>query len=312
MSNSSQPAFSYSETGFVASFTGTGLTVQLSDGGELYYTAVVDGTTVNAMLHGGNGTVTVTAASNLSADTHTLEFYRQTESAQGITTFKGITVTGGALNTPPAAPGRLIEIIGDSISCGYGDLCSSAGSGYKTSQQSAYDSWGAVAARSLGADVSIVARSGIGIYRDNTGSKTNTMPNVYGQTHYSPAAPAWGFSPKPQAVIINLGTNDFQQGDPGRANYEGAMLSFVQTIRSKYPDAYIFLTIGSMLSGSSYTSCSTYLQDVVTQSNDPKASYFALQTQASADYGCDTHPNVNRQKIMGDAAAAAIKAKLGW
>ena len=312
MSNSSQPAFSYSETGFVASFTGTGVTVQLSDGGDLYYTAVVDGTTVNAMLHGGNGTVTVTAASNLSAGTHTLEFYRQTESAQGITTFKGITVTGGALNTPPPAPGRLIEIVGDSISCGYGDLCTPAGSGYKTSQQSAYDSWGAVAARSLGADVSIVARSGIGIYRDNTGSKTNTMPNVYGQTHYSPATPAWGFSPKALAVVINLGTNDFAQGDPGKTNYEGAMLSFVQTIRTKFPDAYIFLTIGSMLSGTSYTSCSTYLQDVVTQSNDPKVSAFALQTQTSADYGCDTHPNVNRQKIMGDAAAAAIKAKLGW
>jgi hypothetical protein len=28
--------------------------------------------------------------------------------------------------------------------------------------------------------------------------------------------------------------------------------------------------------------------------------------------GTPAHPNVNRQKIMGDAAAAAIKAKLGW
>jgi hypothetical protein len=57
------------------------------------------------MLHGGNGTVTVTAASGLSAGTHTLEFYRQT----------------------------------------------------------------------------IVAKNGIGIYRDNSGSTTNTMPNVQAQ-----------------------------------------------------------------------------------------------------------------------------------
>ena len=33
-----------------------------------------------------------------------------------------LTVAGGALMTPPAGPGRLIEVIGDSISCGYGTL----------------------------------------------------------------------------------------------------------------------------------------------------------------------------------------------
>ena len=318
VSNQAEPAFSYSETGFVASFTGTGATVQLTNGGDLYYTAIVDGTNVKAMIHGANGNVTVTAASGLSAGAHTLEFYRQTESSQGISTFKGITVTGGTLDTPPKGPGRLIEIIGDSISCGYGDLCTSNNAGFQTSQESAYDSWGAVAARSLGADVSIVAKSGIGIYQDNTGSKTNTMPNVYGQTHYSPATPAWGFNPKPQAVAINLGTNDFAQNNPGQTNYEGAMLSLVRTVRAKYPDAYIFLTIGPMISDSypsginAYTNCTNYLKHVVTQSNDAKVSYFDLEQQTSTDYGCDYHPNVGRQKIMGDAAAKVIKAKLSW
>jgi lysophospholipase L1-like esterase len=308
VSNASQPTFSNSETGFIASFTGTGLSVNLNDAGDAYYTAVIDGTTVRPMLHGGTGTVTVSAASGLSAGTHTLEFYRQTEGASaGITTFKGITVTGGSLGTPPAGPGRLIEVIGDSITCGYGDLCTSNAAGYRTSDQSAYDSWGAVAARLVGADVSIVAKSGIGIYRDNSGSTTNTMPNVYSRTHYSSASPAWGFTAKPQAVLINLGTNDFATGDPGKANFEGAMLSFVKTIRAKYPDAYILLTIGPL-----GNNAATYLQNVVTQSNDAKVSYFALQQLTAADAGCDYHPNVGRQLIMGQAAAAAIKAKLGW
>ncbi|MGC4070858.1 MAG: GDSL-type esterase/lipase family protein [Polyangiaceae bacterium] len=308
VSNASQPTFSYSETGFVASFTGTGFSVSLSDAGDAYYTAVIDGTTVRPMLHGGTGTVTVTAASGLSAGTHTIAFYRQTEGASaGITTFKGITVTGGSLGTPPKGPGRLIEVIGDSITCGYGDLCTSNKAGFRNSEESAHDSWGAVAARLVGADVSIVAKSGIGIFRDNGGSTANTMPNVYGRTHYSSANPAWGFTVKPQAVLINLGTNDFAKGDPGQANFEGAMLSFVKTVRTKYPDAYILLTIGSLGNGAA-----KYLQNVVTQSKDAKVSYFALQQQTSADAGCDYHPNVGRQLIMGQTAAAAIKAKLGW
>lgn len=212
VSDGSQPKFSYSQSGFIASFSGTGLSVNLSNVGDAYYTAVIDGTTVRPMLHGGTGTVTVTATSGLSAGAHTVAFYRQTEGASGITTFKGITVTGGSLQTPPAGKGRLIEVVGDSISCGYGDLCTSNQAGYRTADQSAYDSWGAVAARLLGADVSIVAKSGIGVYRDNSGSTTNTMPNVYGRTHYSSANSAWGFTLKPQAVLINLGTNDFCEG----------------------------------------------------------------------------------------------------
>jgi lysophospholipase L1-like esterase len=308
VSNASQPTFSYSESGFIASFTGTGLSVNLSDAGDAYYTAVIDGTTVRPMLHGGAGTVTVTAASGLSAGKHTVAFYRQTESASaGISTFKGITVTGGALETPPSGTGRLIEVIGDSITCGYGDLCNSNKAGFRNAEESAHDSWGAVAARLLGADVSIVAKSGIGIYRDNTGSTTNTMPNVYSRTHYSSANPAWGFALKPQAVLINLGTNDFAKGDPGKANFEGAMLAFVRTVRQKYPDAYILLTIGPLGNGAA-----PYLQNVVTQSNDAKVSYFALQQQTPADAGCDYHPNVGRQLIMGQAAAAAIRTKLSW
>lgn len=308
VSNESQPTFSYSQSGFIASFTGTGLSVTLNDGGDAYYTAVIDGTTVRPMLHGGAGAVTVSAASGLSAGTHTVEFYRQTEGASaGITTFKGISVTAGSLEPPPAGNGRLIEVIGDSISCGYGDLCTSNQAGYRAADQSAYDSWGAVAARLVGADAAIVAKSGIGIYRDNTGSTTNTMPNVYNRTHYSTTSPGWGFTLQPQAVLINLGTNDFAKGDPGKSNFEGAMLSFVKTVRAKYPSAYILLTIGPLGNGAD-----PYLQDVVTQSNDPKVSYFPVQQLTAADAGCDYHPNVGRQLIMGQAAAAAIKTKLGW
>ncbi len=48
----------------------------------------------------------------------------------------------------------------------------------------------------------------------------------------------WDFSLyQPHVVVINLGTNDFGPADPGTP-FETAYVSFVQAIRTKYPDTH--------------------------------------------------------------------------
>ena len=63
----------------------------------------------------------------------------------------------------------------------------------------------------------------------------------------SSATPRYDFARKPNAVIVNLGTNDSAPGDPGTA-YEDAYVTFLRKVRSHYADAWIFLTIGTMTS----------------------------------------------------------------
>ena len=166
---------------------------------------------------------------------HTVELYRQTEGSQGDSQLMGLTVGDGALTEPPAAPARLIEVIGDSITCGYGTLGMVADSDCFPTE-SDWDTYEAVAARALGAEVSTIAMSGRGAYRNYGGDMSNTLPMVYTRALTNDASPAWDFRTEAQAVIVNLGTNDISnsKGDPGTP-FETPTPACWQTVRGKYP-----------------------------------------------------------------------------
>ena len=55
------------------------------------------------------------------------------------------------------------------------------------------------------------------MYRNYGGDMNNTLPMIYTRALTNDATPVWDFRTQPQAVIINLGTNDISnnKGDPG-------------------------------------------------------------------------------------------------
>jgi lysophospholipase L1-like esterase len=315
--STSMPRFSWSGTGFIAKLSGTGLSVGLSltTSNEPYlFKPVVDGTPQPVFQATASGTFTV--ASGLAAGTHTVELYRQTEGPEGDAQLTTITVAGGALMTPPAGPARLIEVIGDSITCGYGDLGALADSDcYPT--ESDWDSYNSVAARTLGAEVSTICASGRGVVRNYGGDTTGTMPMNYARTLYNDATPTWDFHIEPDAVVVNLGTNDISnnKGDPGTA-FETAYQGLLQTVRTHYPHAYIVCIIGPLLSGSDLTTIEGHISNVVqalTTAGDTRVEFFdQIQPQPSSAYACQYHPDVTEQTLMGNQLATEIAAKLGW
>ena len=234
LTDAQHPRFSWSGTGFVASFSGTSLSIQINSSGAFIFKPVVDGAP-RATLTIPSGQQTASVASGLGAGMHTVELYRQTEGSQGDSQLMGITVGGGALAAPPAAPARLIEVIGDSISCGYGTLGMVSDSDCFPTE-SAWDTYESVAARALGADVSTIAMSGQGAYRNYGGDMSNTLPMVYTRALTNDASPAWDFRTQAQAVIVNLGTNDISnsKGDPGTP-FETAYTGLLASVRGKYP-----------------------------------------------------------------------------
>jgi lysophospholipase L1-like esterase len=316
-SNAAMPRFSWSGTGFVASISGTGLSVGLSltSSNEPYlFKPVVDGAPQAVLKMTASGTLTV--ASGLAAGTHTVELYRQTEGPEGDSQLTSLTVAGGQLLAPPAGPARLIEVIGDSITCGYGDLGALADSDCFPTE-SDWDSYASVAARALGAEVSTICASGRGVVRNYGGDTAGTLPMVYAQTMYNDATPTWDFHIEPDAVVVNLGTNDISnnKGDPGTP-FETAYLGLLQTVRAHYPHAYIVCLIGPLLSGSDLTTIEGHIHDVVqmlTTAGDARVEFFdQLQPQPSSAYACQYHPDVTEQTLMGTELATEIAAKLGW
>ena len=63
------------------------------------------------------------------------------------------------------------------------------------------------------------------------------------------------------------------------------------------------------------TSWRGYLNSVIAArhtAGDDKVVLLEFSAQTSDQYGCDYHPNVAKQQLMGDALAALLKTRLGW
>jgi lysophospholipase L1-like esterase len=290
--------------------------VQLqSESSAAFYQPVIDGTVGQRFQVAAGAAQTVVLADNLAAAEHQVELYRDTESMYGDSVFSGFV--DGTLVGAPTAPGRLIEIIGDSISAGYGNLgveihppwdntCS-----FTLDTEAAYQAYSMQLGRLLHADVSIIAHSGWGVYRGYDGSTSGVMSSIYETTLGTQASPPWSFAPQPDAVLINLGTNDSATGDPGQA-YEDGYVTFLKNVRSHYPNAWILLTMGPMTSDPMLTSMRTHIANVVTTAADSKVVKVDIDVQDATATGCDYHPNVAEDTKLATALQGAIAAKLGW
>ena len=325
------PRFAWSGTGFAATVTGTTISVKLRSTGSsdpIFFQPVIDGALkARVSVATSEGEKTVTLATGLSAGDHVVELYRETEgrSNYAYSTFLGFV--SGTPQAPPAYSGRLIEVIGDSISAGYGNLGSeqhpnggddpAGGCRFTTETESAYMTYGAIAARAVNADASILAASGWGIYSDNGGNTSNVLSALYANTLGGVSAPAWPFQPKPQVVVINLGTNDFSaNANLASAPFTTAYNSLLTTVRSKYPYARINFAIGSLLYGTGLANATSYIKALVAArknqgDNNIKVLEFGQQ-DASKGTGCDWHPNVAEHQRMAALLTQELKTSLGW
>jgi hypothetical protein len=296
-----------------ARFSGTEARVHLG-GSDNYFESVVDGQA--SKVHYAGGDQTLSLATGLAAGEHEVRLSRITEAFFQSVQFLGFDFGTGALLAPPPAPTHRIEVVGDSISAGYGDEGTSESCSFSAATENHYLTYAAISARNLGADLVTLAWSGIGMYRNTGGDMSSPrMPQRYLLT-MPDFTPAWNFAGYvPHLVVINLGTNDFSGGDPGQP-FVDAYVGFVADMRGRYPDALIYLATSPMLGDPEHTAQRAYLQTVIGRrgaQGDSRLKVLEFATQNSADgLGCDWHPSLVTHQKMATVMSAAIRADLGW
>ncbi|MEO7035604.1 MAG: SGNH/GDSL hydrolase family protein [Polyangiaceae bacterium] len=313
-SNAAAPVFAWSGTAISLRFQGTAISATLTDGGNNVFEVVVDGK--HSVLPAQAGTKKYGLATGLDNGAHDLVLYRRSEALFGETTFNGFDLPASAFLPGDPAPSRRLEVIGDSISAGYGNEgtfpCS-----FGAPTENHYLTYGALAARALQAELYTEAWSGIGMLRNNDGSTVDTMPQLYPRTLPGSTTSVWNFVQyTPDAVLINLGSNDFAKGDPGLA-FQMLYADFVEMLRGHYPAARFFLAVGPTLDGASYTQALAYLRGVV----DTRATLgdqnlvvleFGTQDATADGIGCDYHPSRKTHQKMAEKMVSALKADLLW
>lgn len=298
----------WSASGLVVRFDGTGASVVLDDQAQ-YFTRYVDGA-LQPDLATSPGEQTYVLASGLAPGEHVVELYRRTEGSFGASVFGDVQIEGELLPPPPVE--RRIEVVGDSITCGYGNEGEEP-CGFSAETENAQLTYAGVAARTLGAELHMVAWSGKGVVHNYGDDMFEPLPEVYDRALATEGA-SWDFSWHPDVVVINLGTNDFStDGDPSEDVFVSAYVDFMAHLRDVHPDAYI-LAISPSLFGQEATMVDGYLQTIVDArmaAGDDAVGWANVNVEWIGS-GCDGHPNVVTHEAMAERLVAELEARLGW
>lgn len=204
---------------------------------------------VNVIIDGGEpakitvpvGTNTITVADNLAEGKHTVRVLSRTSPSFGTLTVTDI-IYSGELNQIENDNSKIrMMAIGDSITAGFGingnngDPTDTAN---KIATSDGYNSYAAIAARTLGAEIDIVAKEAAPI---------SEVHEVVNKLNMRAGSPEWNWEKNQKDIIvINLGTNDeWIPGKTAQTALEDAK-ALLDDMRTKNPDAYIIWVYGMM------------------------------------------------------------------
>jgi lysophospholipase L1-like esterase len=298
-------------------FHGTALQAKINAGNENDYALIVDHQPAS-VVHPAKGESVVDLAKDLPDGEHEVQLIKRTEGFVGIDQFEGFYLSTGGQLLEPKHLTHKIEVIGDSISCGYGNEAPNEKEKFTPKTENGAMTYGALTARALGAEYACIAWSGRKM------SPNNTMPEIYDQTLATDKASKWDFSKwTADVVLINLATNDFGPGVPDEQQWTAAYEKFIHHLRESYPQAMIYVASGSMMSDGwppekkALSTLNRYL-DRISQDFEAAGDayvrpiHFDPQDGARDGLGADWHPNLKTHEKMAQTFISTLQRDLDW
>jgi lysophospholipase L1-like esterase len=254
--------------------------------------------------------------------THHLTIYKATEATNGGVLFAG--TTANLIESPKPKTKKKIELIGDSITCGFGndDSTIPCGTGDWYDQHNAYWAYGPILSRALDIDYVLSSVSGYGMYRNwnDEHIEEPIIPDVYENLYLNTdSSKPYDFKFQPDLVSICLGTNDFSNGDGKKQRlpfneekFVSNYIDFIKTVYKHAPNARIVLLNSPMVSGDRNVTFVKCLKKVIHAfENDTTHKKIELfEFQPMVPKGCGYHPNIADDKVMADQLIPYFKQLL--
>mmetsp|Transcript_6726 Transcript_6726/g.18503 ORF Transcript_6726/g.18503 Transcript_6726/m.18503 type:complete len:494 (-) Transcript_6726:28-1509(-) len=272
--------------------------------------------------------------------THDVVLLKSTEAAfltiavlPNYITFAGLDGSSGGearmvLLPPPPKPTRRLEFLGDSIAAGFGTVCHQrpGSSGCDVEDESFAESWVHDMCESFQAQCHVVAWSGWGLVQNCCGGST-LLPDIWRRTLATVADPSdphgtlsenlWNFSRNwtPQAVLINVGTNDRLGQRPHLdLHFRQTYLRLLLDVAAAYgPSTRFLLACGPM--DEAYCAA---VQGVAAQASGPPhhlpISLLDHRGFLGTPHGaaCCGHPSALAGAAMAKRAVELLQHDFGW
>lgn len=329
--NPERPAWNFPGIQIVASFEGTSLRMIAKPRSGYFMAQIDQAEPFKVAFHGERDSV-VTLATALPNGVHTIKLMYAIEGYEFYPEFWGFVLDKGKkLVETPALPSRKIEFIGNSITCGYGNEGLRKEDHFDYATENHYYSYASITARNLNAQHWVVARSGIGAYRNygeaKTGSPRSCMPVQYEYTGYAwdlklrenPGfdSEKWDFNRyQPDVICINLGTNDTSTNNYDLDLLKQGYQKLLKLVRQHNPKAKIVFLTGSMLYNKELQEVKQLLDEVTAeaqQAGDKEVYRFDMAPISSEEfYGNDYHPNVYQDEKMAGELTAYLRSLMNW
>lgn len=263
----------------------------------------------------------------LAKGQHTIRILKATEAqwnggspTPNFMTFSGFKINPSAaatttiVHTLPAdpLPTRKIEFLGDSITAGYCNECK--GPSVVPDEKQAFGAtWDYQIGQLLHAQVHTAAWSGLGMVHNCCGGNT-TMPSIFSRTLATLNSDnTWDWAQwKPDALVINLGTNDGSTVTDPKYHYTETYSELVMQAAEHYGGGlHVFLACGPM----STRYCDpvrSVIKNVTARG--VKAHFLDQRNFLNGTFGpaCCGHPSIEVDTAMAKGGAAFIKTTLGW
>ena len=316
------PAVSFDWSGVYARirFTGNYLAMKASDTGRNYFNVWVDSPQNSepqaiVSTHGEDSLIVLFESNGKASAVHDVVLQNRTEGSQGKVSISSFVLEGQLLQAE-GVKSRMIEVVGDSFTCGYGSENSVKTDPFKPETENCNKSYSCIVPRYFGADYMLVAHSGIGIARNyGDTSKEGYMWERYTRTYDCDKESIWdagqsGFNP--DITIVYLGTNDFStRRQPTLPAFTEGYMTLLKEIKDYWGEDHPILCVAPPRD---YL-CAQYVNEVVKHCGMENVHMAVLTPSVintDGDLGASNHPSYSGHIKKAMVLIPYISSITGW